>query len=422
MPRRAIPISTLLAAVALACGSPARAPETVGGTEARAHAPLNRMDIYLAKLATQLASPLSVSIGLGALSLALLGLRRAGLAAGALAVSLGLLWLASAHGVALALARTLEAQHPPIRAEDAEPAGAIVLLGGAVRAREPGEPWSDLGPGVDRVVHAARLYRAGKAPWLVASDGSMPWASSPVRPAAETADLLVEWGVPREAILVEERSRNTYENARETRELLSERGIRDVLLVTSALHMPRALAVFRSQDSMRSRPPRTTRRSTDRRARPCPWLPSATALGPQRGRDQGVPGRLRLPPSGLDPGSERRLELEDLRVQRREVEHGHGVVALEVSRALAGIHQQRLAVPFDTPLVIVAVDRDVAVPQRFGRELARIVNHQQPSLGPREAQRRVYDVHGELHARRFEAVALEIVVSKDTKERCFEPG
>src|ERR1019366_7836195 len=56
---------------------------------------------------------------------------------------------------------------------------------------------------------------------------------------------LVEWGVPRTAILVDARSRTTRENAVETERILTARGARSLLLVTSALHMPRAVAAFR---------------------------------------------------------------------------------------------------------------------------------------------------------------------------------
>jgi uncharacterized SAM-binding protein YcdF (DUF218 family) len=59
------------------------------------------------------------------------------------------------------------------------------------------------------------------------------------------AEVLEFMGVPREAILEESRSRNTFENAVETRRLLAREGIDRVLLVTSALHMPRAVALFR---------------------------------------------------------------------------------------------------------------------------------------------------------------------------------
>ena len=58
--------------------------------------------------------------------------------------------------------------------------------------------------------------------------------------------LLEEWGVPRSSIISEAASRNTYENAVLSKEVLAEHGLQRVLLVTSALHMPRALATFKS--------------------------------------------------------------------------------------------------------------------------------------------------------------------------------
>jgi DUF218 domain len=61
------------------------------------------------------------------------------------------------------------------------------------------------------------------------------------RPPRLSAEL-VEWGVPRTAILVDARSRTTRENAVETERILTARGARSLLLVTSALHMSRAVA------------------------------------------------------------------------------------------------------------------------------------------------------------------------------------
>jgi len=62
------------------------------------------------------------------------------------------------------------------------------------------------------------------------------------------ADMLVFFGVPREAILLEDRSRNTYENAVESARILSDHGFERIVLVTSAMHMPRAYGVFRMTD------------------------------------------------------------------------------------------------------------------------------------------------------------------------------
>jgi uncharacterized SAM-binding protein YcdF (DUF218 family) len=54
----------------------------------------------------------------------------------------------------------------------------------------------------------------------------------------------VRWGVPASALRLEGRSRNTRENAANSVALVRQVGAKRVLLVTSALHMPRALAVF----------------------------------------------------------------------------------------------------------------------------------------------------------------------------------
>jgi uncharacterized SAM-binding protein YcdF (DUF218 family) len=61
------------------------------------------------------------------------------------------------------------------------------------------------------------------------------------------ADILVNLGVPNSAILQDSKSLNTYQNAVNVRQIMQERGIRRVLLVTSAMHMPRSLRIFQRQ-------------------------------------------------------------------------------------------------------------------------------------------------------------------------------
>ena len=58
------------------------------------------------------------------------------------------------------------------------------------------------------------------------------------------AELLIDFGLPRDQILLEARSRTTQENGRETAHVLADSGMRDVLLVSSAPHMRRAAATF----------------------------------------------------------------------------------------------------------------------------------------------------------------------------------
>jgi len=91
--------------------------------------------------------------------------------------------------------------------------------------------------------------------------------------------FLVDLGVPEDKVLLERRSRNTYENARETRRLLADRGMDRVLLVTSAHHMRRARATFHAA-GIRVIPAATDYEvSEERELALLDFLPDAGALG-----------------------------------------------------------------------------------------------------------------------------------------------
>lgn len=123
--------------------------------------------------------------------------------------------------------------------------GAIVLLGGGMRPKvEPMRPFADMGDAADRVWHAARLYRQGLAPKIIVSGGRIPGLESrkDIQTEAQAMkSLLTDFGVPSSAIVIEDQSRNTRENARFTK---SEIGAQRAALVTSAFHMPRAQKNF----------------------------------------------------------------------------------------------------------------------------------------------------------------------------------
>jgi uncharacterized SAM-binding protein YcdF (DUF218 family) len=59
--------------------------------------------------------------------------------------------------------------------------------------------------------------------------------------------FLVEHGVAEEWIVLEDRSRNTFENARDTANLLHRDNVTTVVLVTDAIHLPRAVRCFEAQ-------------------------------------------------------------------------------------------------------------------------------------------------------------------------------
>ena len=92
--------------------------------------------------------------------------------------------------------------------------------------------------------HAAALYRAGRAKWVVIAGGNQPGHEHEQAEGDAIAQVLVVLGVPPAAIRRETASRNTRENAENALPLLSRLGSRRLLLVTSAQHMPRAVKTF----------------------------------------------------------------------------------------------------------------------------------------------------------------------------------
>jgi uncharacterized SAM-binding protein YcdF (DUF218 family) len=145
------------------------------------------------------------------------------------------------------LASSLEQQYPDRGIEALPPAQAIVVLGGSVGAPSAKHSSSRLFDTSDRLLAALRLYHAGKAPLILCSGGEVRLFGEPAKaPEAQVmSGMLQEWGVPKDAILEEGASENTRQNATMSYETLAARGIHKILLVTSAMHMPRAAAVFR---------------------------------------------------------------------------------------------------------------------------------------------------------------------------------
>jgi uncharacterized SAM-binding protein YcdF (DUF218 family) len=193
------------------------------------------------KLLSLLLYPLSQALTLGLIALLALLLQRLRVALGSLALGMAWLYLCSTAVFADYLMGTLEDDYPP-KAMSATPhADVIVLLGGAVRGDVHMGSLGDLNQQADRLVHAVALFKAGKAPRIVLTGGAPEGSRSE---AEIMRDLLVVMGVPAGAIVLEDDSRNSYQNAVNTAATLRDMGAEKVLLVTSAFHMRRAEGVF----------------------------------------------------------------------------------------------------------------------------------------------------------------------------------
>ena len=163
----------------------------------------------------------------------------------AIALALIILLVGSNGWVSRSLVRSLESQNIP--AGELPNVEAIVILGGSTKPAFPPRPSVDLSEEGDRILYGAQLYQQKKAPLVVVTGGRINWSGSGPSESEDMATILNLMGVPTAAILQEPDSLNPYENALNVRKLLDARGIRRVLLVTSAIHMPRSLLIFKRQ-------------------------------------------------------------------------------------------------------------------------------------------------------------------------------
>lgn len=198
---------------------------------------------FLREALVALTYPPALSLllcGVAVACAALLRWRRLPLLLVSAAVAWSLLW--SVPQSSEWLRRSLEDRHPVLAAEAAPRADAVVVLGGGGHvgwSRREGVTADELP--YSRLAAGARLWLAGRAPRVVLSGGGENGHSE----ARGMARAIATLGVPERALLLEQRSTDTLGNAVYTAELARRHGIRRVLLVTSALHMPRAELLFR---------------------------------------------------------------------------------------------------------------------------------------------------------------------------------
>lgn len=234
-------------------------------------------------LALYFLSPLPLALWLGVVAAVFRWLRRPRMAFGLAAFALGALWVGSSPWLADAMVSTLESQYPAVAADAAPQADAILVLGGSVTGKKPPErPTLMLGGSSTRVWYAAQLYRAGKAPWIVVAAGNRPGRAAEQIEADAMAELLVQLGVPASAIVLERESATTRQNASNVLPLLRRLGARRVLLVTSGMHMPRAMQTFARKwgsDGPQLIPAVTDIQGIHNRSEPWEaWFPSLEAL------------------------------------------------------------------------------------------------------------------------------------------------
>ena len=140
-----------------------------------------------------------------------------------------------------------------------QPADAIVILGAGVN--RDGRAGFAL---TRRSEAAIALYQDGLAPLMLCT-GGIPY-NRPRSEAKACRDVLLAQNIPDEAILREEQSHSTEENALYSTPLLAENGIQRIIVVSDSFHLLRAGYLFGSRGldvQLEGVPPQRSRTSLD---------------------------------------------------------------------------------------------------------------------------------------------------------------
>jgi len=104
----------------------------------------------------------------------------------------------------------------------------------------------------DRLFQAIALYKKGQIKQILLSSGSANLISKEIKEADLAIQYLKLIGIPDTAILVENQSRNTVENAKYSLALIEKKSLHaKVLVITSAWHIPRAKLIFDKQTTLK---------------------------------------------------------------------------------------------------------------------------------------------------------------------------
>lgn len=202
------------------------------------------MNIFLSKLLPLFIYPAGIVTLL--LVLTFIFWRKRRLALAFLIFAFAVLLVAGNKYTATAFARTLEWQYPPLA--EGVTADVVVILGGGTEPDVPPRSMVEVNAAADRVLYGVYLFQQGTAPVILLSGGDIDFIyDSPSTPADDMAALMEMLGVPPEDMIIQNKSLNTLEDAEFSCRIIKENGYKNIILVTSAFHMPRSVALFEKQ-------------------------------------------------------------------------------------------------------------------------------------------------------------------------------
>lgn len=120
-----------------------------------------------------------------------------------------------------------------------------IVLGGFTEPNRPPYDRIHFNKGADRLMHAVELYQKGIVKKILVSGGSGVLTFEGIPESHQIRSFIISLGIPTEDVWIDGQSKNTRENARNSKQILLNKGVNDeVILFTSAFHMKRARGCF----------------------------------------------------------------------------------------------------------------------------------------------------------------------------------
>lgn len=120
---------------------------------------------------------------------------------------------------------------------------AVIILGGYMRPDKSNNSYS-FGEGADRLTEGLILYKKGLVKKIILSGRGSHLVDDTRESVLAKLFLVDNCGVPDSVVLIDTASRNTYENAVESKKIMKAGNLKTAVMITSAWHMRRALACF----------------------------------------------------------------------------------------------------------------------------------------------------------------------------------
>jgi uncharacterized SAM-binding protein YcdF (DUF218 family) len=140
--------------------------------------------------------------------------------------------------------KSLESSYPYENIQNVERRDAVVVLSGILQFHEAEEgivfEW---GEAADRFFEGVELVKLGKAEKLIFTRGLMPWNDGPSEGELLKVKAL-KMGLEDHQVLLTGNAANTSDEAKQVKKILVDFGFKNIILVTSSFHMPRAKSIF----------------------------------------------------------------------------------------------------------------------------------------------------------------------------------